>query len=124
MILRIAVSMYLFGLLFFSIIGNFRPEDNLYVKGWFIWEKLFDGGMFVWWSLIYADRQKNKFLIPVFIYSIFRFLLLTAIYTFGLYKNSAVCVMIMFCLLIPVTAYFTFSKDGGKAGIFLDKYLP
>jgi len=115
------VSIYLLGLLICSFEGVIGSDE--WLTWYYIWQKTFDGGVFVWFLLLKMLPRSQKWLIkPVFLFSIIRFLLTVSARIFNFDINSAPVVS-GFSLILLITCAWLLISEQSRVNNYLTKYL-
>jgi hypothetical protein len=107
MILRVAISLYLTGLLMFYSFAAF--EITYWSWLYYGWDKLFGCSALLWYVVLIHTKEKHL-VKPVFVFSIIRFLWEIMSYFTGVTVSNEIAIAVLFILLIAVCLYL-FIKD-------------
>jgi len=119
MILKLAISTYLIGMLVFLTVADFTHPNWKYA--YFVWDKVVGAGLVVWY-LLYKYTRK-RFIVPVIFFSLVRLLWEAGSWIFSVHINNEWAVTALFCVLIVITGYLCL-KPNGRVVKFLDKNVP
>jgi len=120
MILPLAISAYLIGMIVFLLKGLFHIDGWVYA--YFSWEKAFGAG-FITWYIISKYGNNRKVVLPIVWLAFIRFIWEVVCWIFSLDFNNKWGVLALFMLFTLTASYACLQKDS-RLSIFLDKYTP
>lgn len=113
---------YLFGLLGFA--ATCHDFGNTFLdNSFFLWQSISEAGLLVWMTIYSIGskfvRNKVKW---VLLFSALKFIWEIVSLCTGITINNSWAVMVVFCLLVAIVAYFTFWQKN-KANVWLSREL-
>ena len=117
--IKISVFVYCAGLFIFYLMGSFSMYDSLPNWLYYLWDKSFGAGFFVWLTL-YCNVYKSdrKIIAPIVFFSLIRFIWDIISSLTNVSVNNENVVAVLFILLLVPMYVLTLTK-----GNFLDKWL-